>query len=223
MFDMEKGKHAVRRKTGRPLSFDREAALHQAMLLFWQHGYEATSLSDLTAAMGVTPPSIYAAFGNKKQLFLEAVGRYLAGPVTSVGIIGEAKTARDAAWGLLRAAAAGFTGGGTPSGCLLASSAVSCSAAAADVQRELAAIRHGIEAQLRDRIAQAISNGEVPPGSDADSLAGHVMAVIQGMSTLARDGAAREKLMRVAATAMEGWPAQPDVASTPQRDVHHTT
>ena len=177
------------------------------MLLFWRHGYEATSVSDLTTAMGVTPPSLYAAFGDKKRLFLEAVGQYMSGPVTSERIIEEAATAQDAAWGLLRAAAIGFTGADTPPGCLLASAAISCSAAAADVQGELAAIRRGIERRLRERIARAIAAGEMNVEADADALAGHVMAVIQGMSTLARDGATRETLMRVAATAMRAWPS----------------
>lgn len=181
------------------------------MLLFWRHGYEATSLSHLTAAMGVTPPSIYTAFGDKKRLFLEAVGHYLSGPVTSERIIEEAATAQEAARGLLQASAVGFTGAETPPGCLLASSAISCSAAAADVQGELAAIRRKIEERLAGRIVRAIDAGEIAAGTDADALAGHVMAVIQGMSTLARDGATREKLMRVAATAMQGWPAHPAV------------
>jgi AcrR family transcriptional regulator len=121
------------RKAGRPLSFDRDAALHAAMLLFWRHGYEATSLADLTAAMGVTPPSIYTVFGDKKGLFRAAVARYMSGPVTSAGIIADAASARDAAAGLLEAAAVGFTGADTPAGCLLATGAISCSAAAADV------------------------------------------------------------------------------------------
>ena len=179
------------------------------MLLFWRHGYEATSLSDLTAAMSVTPPSIYAAFGDKKRLFLEAVDRYLSGPDTPRRMIAEAATARDAAWALLRAAATGFTGADTPPGCLLASAAISCSAAAADVQGEMAAVRRGIEACLRRRIVQAVEAGEMDAGTDAEALAGHVMAVIQGMSTLARDGAAREKLSRVAETAMLAWPERP--------------
>lgn len=187
------------------MSFDRGAALHQAMLQFWQHGYEGTSLNDLTAAMGVTPPSVYAAFGDKKRLFLEAVGHYLSGPVTSERIIEEADTAQEAAWGLLKAAATGFTGVGTPAGCLLASSTASCSAAAADVQGELAAIRRAIEKRLTARIVHGISAGEMDAGTDAEAMAGHVMAVIQGMSALARDGATREKLMRIAAAAMRAW------------------
>lgn len=92
-----------RRQLGRPLSFDREAALHQAMLLFCRYGYEATSLTDLTAAMGVTSPSIYSAFGDKKQLFLAAVGRYVSGPATAHSIIEQAGSALESAQGLLHA------------------------------------------------------------------------------------------------------------------------
>ncbi len=193
-------------KIGRPLSFDRDAALHQAMLLFWQHGYEATSLSDLTTAMGVTPPSIYTAFGDKKKLFLEAVQRYCSGPVTAKSIIDEADSAREAAWGLLKSSAIGFTGRDTPPGCLLASSTISCSAAAADVQAELASIRRKIESHLKNKIVRNVAGGGLPRETDAAALAAHTMAVIQGMSTLARDGAKREKLMRVAQTAMRVWP-----------------
>lgn len=194
------------RKIGRPLSFDRDAALHQAMLLFWRYGYEGTSLTDLTAAMGVTAPSIYAAFGDKRRLFLEAVDRYLSGPVTAGSIIADAATAHEAAAGLLQASVIGFTGSGTPAGCLLASATISCSAAALDIQQALAARRGGIEAELRARILKAMATGELPAKTDADALAGHVMAVIQGLSTLARDGASREKLTRVADMAMAAWP-----------------
>jgi AcrR family transcriptional regulator len=193
-------------RIGRPLSFDRDAALHQAMLLFWQHGYEATSLSALTTAMGVTPPSIYTAFGDKKQLFLEAVKRYCSGPVTAKSIIDEAENAREAAWGLLKNSAISFTGTDTPLGCLLASSTISCSAAVADVQAELASIRRKIEIHLKNKIVRDVAAGGMPRKTDASALAAHAMAVIQGMSTLARDGAKREKLMRVAQTAMLVWP-----------------
>lgn len=189
------------------MGFDREAALHQAMLLFWQHGYEATSVKDLTAAMGITPPSLYTAFGDKKQLFLEAVQRYTSGPVTSDSIIDNAATAREAAAGLLQAAVMGFTGVGTPRGCLLATSAISCSSAAADVQKALTTIRLKLEKRLRKKIAGDEASGRMGEGFDADALAGHVMAVIQGISTLARDGATREKLLSIADSAMVAWPA----------------
>ncbi len=205
---MEHTEAPVRRKRGRPLGFDREAALHQAMLLFWRHGYEATSVNDLTAAMGITPPSLYTAFGDKKQLFLEAIQRYVSGPVNSETIIDEAPTAREAALGLLQASAIGFTGETTPTGCLLASSAISCSPAAVDVQKELAAIRLQVEKRLRKKITRERALKVPVRPNDAEALAGHIMAVIQGMSTLARDGATRKKLLSVAAVAMLAWPPE---------------
>lgn len=195
------------RKKGRPLSFDRDAALRKAMLLFWEHGYEATSLNDLTSALGVTPSSIYSAFGDKKGLFFDAVGLYLSGPVTLETMLAQAPSARAAVQTMLEGAAIAFTGAATPSGCLLASAAISCSESAADVRQTLGAIRQGMEAQLCKRIVRGIEQKELAPATDADALAGMTMAVIQGMSTAARDGAPREKLQRIAAAALAAWPA----------------
>lgn len=196
---------AVARKPGRPLGFDREAALQRAMLLFWRHGYEATSVSELVQAMGITPPSLYTAFGDKKGLFREAVRRYVSGPFTSEILIDGAGTSMEAAAALLQAAARGFTTEGTPAGCLLASATASVSAAASDVQDEVAEIRRGIERRLRDKIQTDVDTGILPAQTDADAWAGHVMAVIQGMSTLARDGASRTKLVAIANAAVGGW------------------
>jgi len=195
------------KKKGRPLSFDRSDAMHKAMLLFWQHGYEATSLSDITTALGVKPSSVYSAFGDKKGLFLDAVDLYLSGPVTSATIIERAPSAIEAARALLRAAAIGFTGVDTPPGCLLASSAISCSDGAEDVKLALAARRRSIEQQLRTKVEQSIHGQLLPADSDAEALAGMTMAMIQGMSTLARDGATRQKLLAMADTAMQAWPS----------------
>jgi AcrR family transcriptional regulator len=198
-------------KLGRPLSFDRDAALGQAMHLFWAHGYEATSVADLTAAMGITPPSLYAAYGDKKRLFLAAVDLYRAGTgagsVASDQMIDAAPTAADAARQMLDGSALHFTGSGTPPGCLLATGAISCSAAAADVQAALAAIRMGIEMRLRQKIIADMASGVIQQDIDADILAAYIMAVIQGMSTLARDGASRPKLQSLATAVMRGWPA----------------
>lgn len=199
--------HREPRKVGRPLSFDRDAALEQAMRLFWLHGYEGTSLAALTRAMGVTPPSIYTAYGDKRALFREAVGRYLARPLTPDEIIAEAPTARAAASGLIHGAAVAFTGVDTPPGCLLASSAIACSGEAADVRDELAAIRRGVEASLRARLARGITEGELAADTDVETLAAYVTTIIQGLSTLARDGASRAKLTGVAEAAMRVWPA----------------
>ena len=196
----------VVRKKGRPLSFDRDAALDKAMLLFWEHGYEATSLNDLTSALEVKPSSIYSAFGDKQRLFFEAVDRYLDGGEALRTMLREAPTARAAVHTMLTGAVTGFTGEHTPKGCLLASAAISCSPAAADVRAALGAIRRDMEAQLCARIALGIAQGELPADADAEALAAMTMALIQGMSTLARDGASREKLMGIVASALRAWP-----------------
>ena len=195
-----------RRRTGRPLSFDREKALDRAMHLFWRHGYESTSLSDLTRVMGITPPSIYAAYGDKKGLFREAVRRYLALGHTLSETVARAETAREAVRAVIEGSAIAFTGIETPAGCLLASSTIACSTEAADLRDELADIRRAFEAGLRARIERDIRSGELAGDTDAETLAAFVSTVIQGMSTLARDGASREKLMRVARSAMLAWP-----------------
>ena len=203
---MESSVTLARRRTGRPLSFDRDAALAAAMRLFWEHGYEATSIAELTRRMGITPPSLYAAFGDKRHLFREAVHRYLGGAAAVAQTIEAAPSARHAARDLLTAAAVGDTGEDTPPGCLLASSIVSGSSAAADVREELAEIRRGIEAALRLRIERDVASGALPASTDAEMLAGHAFAVVQGMSTLAKDGAHRGKLLRIVDAAMAGWP-----------------
>jgi AcrR family transcriptional regulator len=197
------------RKTGRPLSFDRSAALRQAMLVFWRHGYETSSIADLTGAMGITPPSLYAAFGDKKQLFLEAARLYAGDPAAFAATIDRAPSAFDAASEMLDAVATAFTGDDTPRGCLLASATASGSSAAEDVQRAVADIRRGIAANLAARIARDIEDGALPANTDAAALAGMVVALIQGMSVLARDGASRDTLQAVAKAAMKAWPSSP--------------
>ena len=196
---------APRRKTGRPLSFDRDAALEQAMLTFWRHGYETTSIVDLTTAMGVTAPSLYAAFGDKKRLFLEAAHRYAGAPEAISHAIDAAPTALAAARGMLTAAAVAYTGDATPKGCLLASATASGSNASADVQSAIADIRRSIEGQLQRKISRDITAGALLPKTNAAALAGLVMAVTQGMSVLARDGASRSSLLAVVDVALQGW------------------
>ena len=194
------------RKTGRPLSFDRESALEQAMLTFWRYGYETTSIVDLTTAMGVTAPSLYAAFGDKKRLFLEAAHRYAGDPGMMARAITDAPTACEAARRVLIGAATGYTGDATPKGCLLASATASGSAASAEVQRAVADIRKQIETRLCERIERDIMADMLPPGTDAAALAGMVMAVVQGMSVLARDGKPRIALLAIVDQTLRAWP-----------------
>ncbi|WP_292294892.1 TetR/AcrR family transcriptional regulator [Marivita sp.] len=198
---------APRRKTGRPLSFDRDAALEKAMLAFWESGYETTSISDLTAAMGVTAPSIYAAFGDKKRLFLEAMRRYAGDPGDLEKAFARAPTARDAVADMLENAATLYTGDVTPKGCLLASAAATGSKDAADVREAAAKERRAIRAIIIARIEQDIERGLLPPDTKSRVLADLALAVTQGMSVLARDGADRDTLLAVAKASMVGWPS----------------
>lgn len=183
------------------------------MLAFWRHGYEGTSVTDLTAAMGITAPSLYTAFGDKKQLFLEAVRLYAGDPRTLAETVSEAHSAHDAARRLMTAAALSYTGQDTPSGCLLASATASGSAASAGVQRAVADIRDGVRSCLQARIEVDVAKGILPPTTDPGALSGLVMAVIQGMSVLARDGASRALLLAIVGAALGAWPA-----STPGTD-----
>ena len=203
---MEVSTHALPRRTGRPLSFDRDDALRQAMLTFWRHGYETTSVADLTTAMGISAPSLYAAFGDKKRLFLESMQLYAGDPDDMARAILDAPTAYQATRDLMTAAATTYTGEATPKGCLLASATASGSAAAADVQAAVADVRRGIEDCLQVRIERDIEDGVLPPGSQAAPLAGLVLAVTQGMSVLARDGASRASLLAIAEAALHAWP-----------------
>ncbi len=194
------------RRTGRPLSFDREEALRQAMLTFWHYGYETASVADLTAAMGISAPSLYTAFGDKKQLFLEAVRLYAGDPEDAGRRIDDAPSAYDAARALMSVAATAYTGKATPKGCLLASATASGSAASADVQAAVADVRRGIEKRLRVRIERDVEDGVLPPTTQPAALAGLVLAVTQGMSVLARDGASRASLLAMVKAALRAWP-----------------
>ena len=200
-------KPGQRGRTGRPRSFDRDIALEQAMLTFWRFGYETTSIVDLTTAMGVTAPSLYAAFGDKKRLFLEAARRYAGDPEIMMAAIDRTPSAYVAAREMLTAAATAFTGEATPKGCLLASATASGSAASADVQREIAAIRKAIDGRLRARIGRDVAARVLPLDTDVPALAGLVIAVTQGMSALARDGTSRAGLLAIVEVALRAWPS----------------
>jgi AcrR family transcriptional regulator len=195
----------LRQKRGRPLSFDRSAALDAAMLTFWRHGYETTSIADLTTAMGVTAPSLYNAFGDKKLLFLEAARRYAGDPEAFAAMLASAPTARQAIHDLLVSTATAFASDETPKGCLLASATASVSKDAADVQQAVAEIRHLIASVICNRIQNDIQSGQTSKSTDAQALSLFVVAAIQGLSVLARDGVDRATLVKVASIASRAW------------------
>lgn len=207
---MKSSDTTTRRRPGRPTAFDRDAALQAAMLLFWRRGYESTSVAELTAAMGITPPSLYAAFGDKKGLFRAALARYLDAPLGLDATMDAAPSARAAAAQLLDAAALRFTGDDTPAGCLVAGALGGCAEVLDDIRQDLAAVRSTTRAALRARIARDVAEGRLDAATDADVLAAQVVALVQGMATLARDGAPRALLLRIGAQGLAGWPAERD-------------
>jgi AcrR family transcriptional regulator len=178
-------------------------------MVFWEHGYDATSIALLTEALGIGAPSLYAAFGNKRELFAEALDHYLRtyGAFTERALAVE-PNARDAVERLLREAASAYTGPDHPRGCLLNSAATNCSPQSADIAARLRDIRSLGTRALETKIAASIRAGELPATTDARVLATFYAVVIQGMSSQARDGASRTDLEQVAANALRAWPKQ---------------
>jgi len=190
---------------GRPRSFDRGRALERAMHIFWRQGYEATSVSDLTRAMHISPPSLYAAFGDKERLYLEALGRYQQRRVESMAQwFDEEPTAKAAVRRLLTEAARELARAGAPRGSMLVFSAMQCSSEA--LQAELAERRASMRALLKARLDRGLREGELTRGTDTDALVDFYGAVFQGMSLQARGGASRKRLAAIAAIAMRAWP-----------------
>ncbi|POX51410.1 TetR/AcrR family transcriptional regulator [Streptomyces sp. Ru72] len=193
------------RPRGRPRSFDRGTALEKALLAFWEHGYEATSVSDLTRVMGIGAPSLYAAFGDKRSLFEEVVGVYDERYGSFGGrALAEEPTARAAVERMLREAAEIYTAPGRPHGCLVIHAATNCTTP--EVEESLRARRNANIDAFESRIRAAVATGELPAGTDARTLARYVGAIIQGMSQQARDGATREELEALAEVALAVWP-----------------
>ncbi|GAA1237831.1 TetR/AcrR family transcriptional regulator [Pseudonocardia alaniniphila] len=188
---------------GRPRGFDRAEALHRAMEVFWEHGYDGTSIGELTVAMGIRPPSLYAAFGSKEALFREAVALYeeQEGDPTLRAMC-DAPTAAAGVEALLRANVLAYTDPDKPTGCMIVLAATTYTPSTAGIRDFLAEQRRAATAAVRDRLAKGQADGDVPPGADIDALAAYVSTVQFGMSLQARDGATREELSAVVNRAM---------------------
>ncbi|UGX90106.1 TetR/AcrR family transcriptional regulator [Bradyrhizobium barranii subsp. barranii] len=193
---------------GRPREFDAETALDQAMEVFWRHGYEGATIAQLTEAMGINPPSLYACFGNKEGLLKAALDRYTKLRGVWMDEVVAAPTARDVAERMLMGIADRQTDPANPPGCLLVQGGIACGTGSENVPFELAARRAENEDQLRDRFVRAKAEGDLKPGSDPAALARYVSAVSVGMGVMASSGSDREALRQVASVAVQAVEAQ---------------
>lgn len=192
---------------GRPREFDIDQALDLALKVFWQKGYEGASLSELTKAMGINRPSLYAAFGDKETLFRKALERYDTGPAAYGPVALAEPTARAVVEKLWRGAVELQTNPSNPQGCLVVQGALSCSEAGDPIREALKARRAEGEAALKERFEQAKIAGDLPASTDASQLARYAFTIIYGMAVQAASGATRAELHEVVDLALQSWPS----------------
>lgn len=197
------------KKRGRPRVLDREAALAVANRLFWQHGYEGTSITDLTKAMSITPPSLYAAFGSKAELYRQVLDYNIAQESSRrAAALRDIKSAYEALAFYLYDAADGVTQMGKPHGCMISTAALQHAEENAAIAADLAKRREAAVRFMQERFDQAVREGDLPSGTDTEALAHFYSAVVQGISAQACDGACTALLHRVVDTALRAWPGK---------------
>ena len=192
--------------SGRPRGFDTDEALERAMRVFWEQGYEGSSLTDLTRAMGINRTSMYAAFGNKDNLFRRALERYTEGPAEYGTRALQEPTARQVATVFLTGSVHATTRPGCPAGCLGVQGSLAAGATAHDARDALIAWRNEGESRLRERFQRAVDEGDLPSDTDSALLARYIMTVSNGVAVQAASGATRDDLQRVADVALRNWP-----------------
>jgi AcrR family transcriptional regulator len=202
--NLNKEKSAERR--GRPRAFNVEEALERALRVFWQKGYEGASLDELTEAMGINRPSLYAAFGDKAGLFKKALDQYETGPSSFVREALDEPTARTVVERLLYGAVKMQTDPNTPPGCLMVHGALACGEGTDSVRQELNSRRAAVEDDLRRRLVRAKAEGDLSPDANPADLARYVVTIIRGMAVQAAGGASRHELRRVVQIALRAWP-----------------
>jgi AcrR family transcriptional regulator len=193
---------------GRPRAFDADAALDEAMEVFWRHGYEGATIAQLTQAMGINPPSLYACFGSKEGLLKAALDRYTTKRAAFMEDILHAPTAREVAERMLMGIADTQTDPANPPGCLLVQGGLACGTGSENVPFELAARRAKTEEQLRERFVKAKADGDLTATADPVALARYLSAVTVGMGVMASSGADRDALHQVAAVSLKAFDDQ---------------
>lgn len=196
-------------QAGRPRAFDLDEALDKALRVFWQKGFEGTSLPDLTAAMGINRPSLYAAFGNKEALFRKALDRYAEVATAGARAALDEPKALDAIRLLLQRSIESLTCPENPRGCLVVQGALSCGDAAAEIKTELAQRRAATETLIRERLERAHAEGDLPSHTNPADLARYIATLLQGLAVQAAGGVPREDLEAVVDLALAAWPTSP--------------
>jgi len=191
---------------GRPREFDPGEALAAALRVFWTRGYEGASMTELTEAMGITKPSLYACFGNKEALFRKALDLYEAEKLGYMGIALDAPTAKGVAEHLLHGALATQADSSEPSGCLGVISSMPCGVEADSIRAEVIARRASADAALVTRFRRAKAEGNLPETIEPEALAHYLGAVIQGLCVQAGNGLPHEDLRRIVETTLAIWP-----------------
>jgi AcrR family transcriptional regulator len=194
---------------GRPREFCPDQALAAALRVFWRRGYEGASLTELTEAMGINRPSLYACFGNKEALFRKALDLYQSEKLAYVQSALDAPTARGVAERLLNGSLAMQSGTADPKGCLgVISSVVACGAEAESIRSEVLARRAASDAALVARFERAKAEGDLPETIDPASLARYLGAIMQGLSVQASNGVGCGELRGLVDTALAMWPGR---------------
>ena len=198
----------ARRGRGRPSAFDREAALREAMKLFWEQGYEGTSFEQLTQAMGISPSSFYNSFGSKEALYREAVDAYMGASSTwFVGALTGDTDGKTAFTRLLESTAVEFTRDDLPSGCMVSLAGTHLADGLEPVRQLMASYRADAREMMAKRLERSVEEGELAADTDVQGLAGYFNAIARGLAVQARDGGTRDDLLKTARVAMQVWPA----------------
>jgi AcrR family transcriptional regulator len=198
----------VIKPVGRPRQFDIDSALNKALEVFRRKGYEATSLSDLTEALGINRPSLYAAFGNKEELFTKALARYVDGPIAYLSEVLKEKSSYDVVRQMLNRSVDLLTSPANPRGCLVIQSSFSSELEAKGIQQKITKGLANTERNLKERFDQAIKDGDLPGDVNSAVLAKYLTTIHRGLSMQAANGATKEVLYDVVELVLKSWPGK---------------